>query len=111
MSESESVRNITGKERDAGQADFERAMVAYFDVWNMDCQDCARLLREGLAVTRGVLLVNVFYKQGVAVVIYNPDDVTTIELGRAIEQIGADSARFYGAEIIGQGSAQNVLRL
>lgn len=57
------------------------------------------------------VLVNVFYKQGVAVVIYNPDDITTIELGRAIEQLGADSARFHGAEIIGQGSAQNVLRL
>jgi len=89
----------------------ETAKAVYLNVWNMECPDCALWLHDGLLKISGVLLVDVFYKQGVAVVIYDPALITTDELRRAVKQIGRDKSHFYGAEVIGQSSAQEALRL
>ena len=103
--------NVSPNELALRKAAFDKAMAVYFNVWNMECPNCAYWLQEGLLEIPGVLLVDVFYKQGIAVVIYDPVRVTTDALRRGVKQIGTDKSHFYGAEVVGQSSAHEALRL
>ncbi len=88
-----------------------QAEAVYLTIWNMDCPDCATWLHNGLIQLDSVLLVDVFYKQGVGVVVYAPAMTTTAELLNVVQKIGKEACHYYGAEIIGHSSAKQALRL
>ena len=87
-----------------------QAEAVYLSVWNMDCPDCAIWLHNGLIQLDNVLIVDVFYKQGVAVIIYAPEKVTPCELMKVIQKIGERTCHYYGAEIIGQCLARHLYK-
>lgn len=101
--------NTLQDEDTQGHANLEKAQAVYLDVWNMECPECANWLHDGLLKVSGVLVADVFYKQGIAVVIYDPARVTTDSLRVAVGKIGVEESHFYGAEVIGQSSAQDAL--
>ncbi len=88
-----------------------RAMTAYLEVWNMDCPHCATWIHNGLLKLDGVLIVDVFFKQGVAAATYDPGCTTVDDLLRAVMVIGQDCQRYYSAELIGQEPAAQALHL
>jgi copper chaperone CopZ len=92
-------------------AALEHAMTVYLNIWNMDCPECVDILCKGLGQIRGVLLLDVFYRQGVAVVTYDPGLIGTGDVLKAVTRIGQEVCRYYGAEIIGQSPARQALRL
>ena len=87
------------------------ANAVYVSIWNMDCPDCATWLHNGLIQLDSVLLVDVFYKQGVGVIIYAPAMTTPEALLQVVQKIGKEACHYYGAEIIGHSSAKQALRL
>jgi copper chaperone CopZ len=89
---------------------FSTAVATIFNVWNMDCPECAQCLRLGLSTLNGVLKVDIFYEQGIAVVIYDPDLTSAEDLLQAVRTIGEEECRFYGAEIIGHCPAMQAVR-
>ncbi|MBZ0291503.1 MAG: heavy-metal-associated domain-containing protein [Anaerolineae bacterium] len=89
----------------------EEATTVYLSVWNMDCPECARFLHEGLSQMHGVVLLEVFYRQGVAVVTYDPGLIGVRDIVEAVALIGKNRCHYYGAEIIGQSPARQALRL
>jgi hypothetical protein len=88
-----------------------QADAVYVSIWNMDCPDCATWLHNGLIQLESVLKVDVFYQQGVGVIIFVPSMMTPDELLRVIQKIGREVCHYYGAEIIGHSSAKQALRL
>lgn len=86
------------------------ADAVFVSIWNMVCPDCATWLHNGLIQEEGVLVVDVFYKQGVGVIIYAPMKTTPHELVAVIQKIGEEACHYYGAEVIGHSPAQQVLR-
>lgn len=87
------------------------ANAVYVSIWNMDCPDCATWLHNGLIQLESVLRVDVFYEQGVAVIIYAPARTTPTELLKIVKTIGKEVCHYYGAEIIGHSTAKQALRL
>ncbi len=98
-------------EKPVDEVSLSSAMTAFFEVWNMDCSHCATWVRNGLLRLEGVLIVDVFFKQGIAVAIYDPQRVTLDDLLKAIEATGKDICHYYGAELIGQQPAAQALHL
>src|SRR3990172_12169903 len=88
-----------------------QADAVYVSIWNMDCPDCATWLHNGLIKLESVLKVDVFYKQGVGVIIFVPSITTPDELLHVIQKIGREACHYYGAEIIGHSPAKQALRL
>lgn len=88
-----------------------QAEAVYLTIWNMDCPDCATWLHNGLIQLDSVLLVDVFYKQGVGVIIYAPAMTTPDALLQVVQKIGEEACHYYGAEIIGHSSAKQALHL
>ena len=88
-----------------------QAEAIYLSIWNMDCPDCAIWLHNGLIQLNSVLKVDVFYKEGVAVIIFAPSITTPDELLLVIQKIGKEAYHYYGAEIIGHIPAKQALRL
>ena len=88
-----------------------QAEAVYLSIWNMHCPDCATWLHNGLIQLDSVLRVDVFYKQGVGVIIFVPSKTTPDELLHVIQKIGNEAYHYYGAEIIGHSSAKQALRL
>lgn len=86
------------------------AVATIFNVWNMESPECAQCLGSGLSTLDGVLKVDIFYEQGIAVAIYDPDLTSAEDLLEAVKTIGEHVCRFYGAEVIGQCSAQQAVR-
>lgn len=88
-----------------------QAEVVYLSIWNMDCPDCAMWLYSRLMELESVLKVDVFYKQGVGVIIFVPSMTTPDQLCLAVRKIGEEVCHYYWAEIIGHCAAKQVLRL
>jgi hypothetical protein len=88
-----------------------QAEAVYLSIWNMVCSDCATCLHNGLMQLESVLKVDIFYRQGVGVVIFVPSMITSAELLNTVENIGKEACHYYGAEVIGQSSAKQALRL
>lgn len=88
-----------------------QADAIYLSIWNMDCPDCATWLHNGLIPLDGVLMVDVFYKQGIGVIFYTPEMTTPDALLNVVQKIGQEVCHHYGAEIIGHSSAKQVLRI
>jgi copper chaperone CopZ len=101
--------NVTRQADEATLAVFPGAMAVNFALPNMDGPNDARLLYNGLMAVQGVSRVDVFYVQGIVVVIYNRHQVSPAELCRAVEQIGTDTSQFFSAEVIGESSAREAL--
>ena len=89
--------------------ELQGTMAVYFSLWNMAGQEDASLLYERLMAVQGVLRTDVFDEQGIVVVIYRPDLVTVPELRHVIERTGTASLHFFGADVIGECSAQQAL--
>lgn len=89
----------------------DQAEAVYVNIWNMACPDCATCLYNGLAQLESILKVDVFYKQGIGVIIFLPSRTTADELLHTIEKIGKESCHYYGAEIIGRCPAKEALHL
>lgn len=87
------------------------ARTAFFTVWNMECSHCVTWIRNGLLKLDGVLLVDVFQKQAVAAVTFDPEKVTADDLIKSIFRTGEEICHFYGAELIGQEPAMRALHL
>lgn len=87
------------------------AQTAYFAVWNMECSHCPIWVRNGLLKLDGVLLVDVFLNEAIAAVTFDPLNMTTDDLIKAIFRTGEDICHFYGAELIGQELAVRALHL
>lgn len=87
-----------------------QAEAIYVSIWNMDCPDCATWLHNGLIQPDSVLKVDVFYEQGVAVIIYASGKTTPLELLNVVQKIGKETCHYYVAEIIGQCPAKQALR-
>lgn len=98
------------QEDDATHAAFPDAMAVYFAMINVDGPNDARLLYDGLKSVQGVLQINVFFIQGIAVVIYNRPQVILAELCRAVEQIGTDTSPFFGADVTSESAAREALQ-
>ncbi len=88
------------------QARLYTAMIAFLDVWNMDCSKCAMWIRNKLLPLDGVLTAEVFVEKGVAVVTYDPNRVTTDELLSVVAKAGDDVCHYYGAALIGNVPAR-----
>jgi len=88
-----------------------QADAIYLSIWNMDCPDCATWLHNGLIQLESVLVVDVFYKQGVGIIVYSSAMTTPNELLNVVQKIGQEACRHYGAEIIGHSSAKQALRI
>ena len=89
----------------------QSSVTAYLNVWNMDCPDCVHILHDGLIELYGMDKVDVFYKQGIVVTIYDPDLVEANDVLDAIRTLGRRTAHFYGAEVIGYGSADQTRQM
>lgn len=87
------------------------ARTAFFAVMNMECSHCVLWIRNGLLKLDGVLLVDVFQKQAVAAVTFDPEKIGTDDLIKAIYRTGEEICHFYGAEFIGQESTVRALHL
>ncbi|MCA0453992.1 MAG: hypothetical protein LCI00_08465 [Chloroflexi bacterium] len=88
-----------------------QAEAVYVSIWNMDCPDCALWVHDALMQLENVLKVDVFYKQGVGVIIYTPVRMTPDKLLGVIQEIGRSNCHYYGAEIIGRCPAKQALHL
>ena len=77
------------------------SMIAFLDVWNMDCSKCATWISNKLLPLNGVLTVDIFVEKGVAVVTYDPSRVTTDELLTGVAKAGDSVCHYYGAALIG----------
>ena len=87
------------------------AMTAFFAIDNMRCPHCAIWVCNGLLRLEGVILADVFFKQGVAAVTYDPARITLSDLHGAITTAGKDICHYYGAEFLGQSPAVQALHL
>jgi copper chaperone CopZ len=96
------LRQVEPLEKAVDHTALSTAMTAYLNVWNMVCPHCG-MGRSGLLQRDGVLIVDVFYQQGIAAVTYDPERVPIDDLLRAVTMIGQDTCCYYGAEFIGHG--------
>ncbi|MBZ0308652.1 MAG: hypothetical protein K8I82_21475, partial [Anaerolineae bacterium] len=87
------------------------AMTAYMDVQHMTCPHCADWLGEGLLRQNGILIADIFWMQGIAVITYHPAYLSLDDLVRLVRTIGRDTCRHYSAEIIGHQGAIDALHL
>lgn len=87
------------------------AMTAFMGVRNMTCPHCADWLGAGLLRQEGILVADIFWVQGIAVITYHPAYLSTDDLVRLVRTIGRDTCRHYSAEIIGHQCAIDALRL
>ncbi|SRR5581483_1040845 len=87
------------------------AMTAFLEVWNMNCPYCAIWVRNSLLKLDGVLIVDVFVKQGIAAATYDPKYISVDDLLRTVIEVGQDCQRYYSAELIGQEPAAQALHL
>ena len=60
-------------------------------------------------MVESVLCVDVFYVQGITVVIHNRNQVIPAQLCRVVEQIGTNTSQFFSAEVIGESSVREAL--
>ena len=98
-------------EKTVGRESLLTAMTAFFDVWNMDCPNCATWVHNSLLQLDGVLRVDVFFQQGVAVVTYDPKKIAINNLTQAVVKAGSEVCHYYGIELIGQSPTTQALRL
>jgi len=87
----------------------EKAHATYLTVSGMGCPTCAQRVLNGLLLTEGVLLVEVFLEQGMAVAAYDPAIVVPEMLLTAVTDAGNDGRHHYAAQILETMRAQNAL--
>ncbi|GIK37082.1 MAG: hypothetical protein BroJett011_09150 [Chloroflexota bacterium] len=97
-------------EKPLDDAALSTAMAAYLAVRGMGCPRCAMRVRNGLLSLADVLFVEVLLEQGLALVAYNPERVTTHDLVRAVAAAGSDGRHDYRARVVGQAPAAQVLQ-
>lgn len=87
-------------EKPPDHAAISEAMAAYLAVWGMGCPNCAMRVRNSLLNLDGVLLVDIFLEQAMAVVSYDPKRVNSDELVRAVAGASNDGRHHYRAEVM-----------
>ena len=98
-------------EKDIDQIALGTAYIAFFEIHNMCCSHCATWVRNGLLKLDGVILVDVFFKQGIAAATYDPLRVTLSDLEEAIKSAGTDICHYYWAEFIGHSRSISICNL
>lgn len=96
-------------EKPLDHAAISEAMVAYLAVWGMGCPNCARRVRNSLLSLDGVMLVNIFLEQAMAVVAYDPKRVNSDELVKAVAIASNDGRHHYRAEVMTMMMAADAL--
>lgn len=92
--------------------DFEAlasATAAYLAVAGMGCPRCAMRVRNGLLSLAEVLFATVILERGLAIAVYDPEEITTEELEMAVALAGNDGRHSYRARVIGQLPATQAL--
>lgn len=97
-------------EKPLDQVALATAEAAYLAVQGMGCSRCAMRVRNGLLSLEDVLVVEVLLEQGIAIVAYNPERVTTDNLVKAVAAAGSDGRHHYRARVVGQVPAAQALQ-
>lgn len=87
----------------------EKAHATYLSVSGMGCPTCAQRVLNGLLLTEGVLLAEVWLEQSMAVVAFDPDLVRPDMLITAVSDAGNDGRHHYVAQILETMSAEQAL--
>jgi copper chaperone CopZ len=87
------------------------AATAFLAVGNMHCPHCVNHVHNGLIQLGGVFKVDVFFRQGVAAVTYDPLQETCDNLCNAVSRAGQNTCCYYWAELIGEQPAIQALHL
>ena len=108
MSEHEQC-HVEPIEKPVDRAALSKAMTAYLAVWGMGCPRCAMRVRNALLRLDGVLVADVFLEEGIAAVAYDPEHVTAKDLVVAVASAGNDGRHRYGAKVVEQVPAREIL--
>lgn len=108
MSEYENC-HVEPIEKPLDQEALASATAAYLAVAGMGCPRCATRVRNGLLRLAEVLFATVILEQGLAIAVYNPEEITTEELEMAVALAGNDGRHRYRARMIGQLPAAQAL--
>jgi len=76
------------------------AQATFLAVSGMRCPTCAARVCNGLLSLEGVLYVDVYLKNGVAIVAYNPAQLTQDDLVTAVTTSGNDGRHEYQAHVL-----------
>ncbi|MFQ5419901.1 MAG: cation transporter [Anaerolineae bacterium] len=87
----------------------EKANATYLAVSGMGCPTCAQRVLNGLLLTEGVLLAEVFLEQSMAVAAYDPEMVVPEMLVTAVAGAGNDGRHHYEARILETMPAEKAL--
>lgn len=89
----------------------ENAMAAYLAVSGMGCPRCALRVQNGLLNLEGVLFAEVQLEDSIAVAAYDPIHVTPENLLAAVAGAGNDGRHHYGATLLQERPAREVVHL
>ena len=92
--------HVEPRESYANFAELHADYTAYFNVEGMGCRNCATRVKNGLLALQGVHLASVSLEEGIAGVVYNPDQHSPSALENAIFQAGNDGRHLYYARLI-----------
>jgi copper chaperone CopZ len=92
-------------------AKLRTTQAAFLSIWGMDCQQCARLIRQKLLSLDGVLLAEVYLEKRLASAAYDPQRVTPTDLVCAVDRAANDGRHEYAAELISVVPAAQALGL
>ena len=87
------------------------AQAAFLAVSGMGCPTCAMRVRNGLFGLEGVLYVDVYLKNNVAIVVYDPVQTTQDDLVTAVAASGNDGRPEYRARLLQTMPASEVFTL
>jgi len=97
-------------EKPVNREALSKAEVAYLAVLGMGCPSCATRIRNGLFRLYGVLWAEIDLKREVAVVAYNPGQVSQEDMVTAVVKAGDGRRHQYQAQFLKQIPTAQVLR-
>lgn len=97
-------------EKPIEEGQLQLATTIYLHVWNMDCKYCGIWLCNALLTLHEVLRVDAFVDRGIVAVTHCGDPRTPMGILATIQNLGAETQRFYNAEIIGMEPTATALR-
>ena len=96
-------------EKPLDEAALANSSTVYLVIQGMGCPRCAMRVRNGLLELDGVLAVEVFLEESMAVAAFDPERVETGELIAAVAAAGGDGRHHYQAQLIGRAPAASTL--
>ena len=99
MSEHENC-HVNPVEKSVDENVLAQSEVAFLGISGMGCSNCAMRVQNGLLNLKGVLYADVYLKNGIATVAYDPHQTTTEGLITAVSNSGNDSRHEYRAKVL-----------